>query len=197
MGKRPKRPRLYVCWADMKSRCNNPNEKSYKYYGGRGIKVCDEWNDYEPFAKWAYENGYDESLTYMECSLDRIDNDKGYSPDNCRWVSFEKQCNNRRSNVVIEHNGERKTASEWAREYGIHPETVQIRARKGVTGDELFTKKNRHHVILRYNGEEHTIAEWSRKLGISKGTIRNRVIRNYPIEDIFFVGRFPKVKRGR
>lgn len=88
--------RLHNVWKLMKRRCSNPNDKRYHRYGGRGIDVCDEWrNDFGAFYAWATANGYDENAKYGECTLDRIDNDKGYSPDNCRWVDIKTQNNNR------------------------------------------------------------------------------------------------------
>ena len=83
--------RLYKCWQAMKDRCNNPRSHMYKDYGGRGISICSEWMDFEPFANWALCNGYSEDL-----SIDRIDNNKGYSPDNCRWATWIQQRANQR-----------------------------------------------------------------------------------------------------
>ena len=93
-GKR--KTRLYGVWSDMKTRCYNPKTHNYQRYGGRGITVCDEWlNDFQAFYDWAMANGYDENAPYMKCTIDRIDNDKGYSPDNCRWVDVATQNKNK------------------------------------------------------------------------------------------------------
>lgn len=88
---------LYVMWSAMKRRCQKPNVKSYKDYGGRGISVCDEWEDYAVFRKWANENGYEKGL-----SIDRIDNDGNYHPDNCRWVTQKENNENTRLNVWVD-----------------------------------------------------------------------------------------------
>lgn len=120
--------RLYRVWAGMKERCYNPNTNAYQYYGGRGISVCDEWRDnYVAFRDWALANGYNELSTNRDCTLDRIDVNKGYCPENCRWVDMITQANNRRDNLMIEYKGISHTMSEWARILSIKPMTLYRR----------------------------------------------------------------------
>lgn len=106
-----KNTRLYSLWNAMKSRCNNPKVKSYERYGGRGIQVCEEWEkSFLSFYEWSINNGYKDNL-----SIDRINNDGNYCPENCRWIPFEEQCNNRRSNIVFEYNGEKHNLMQWCK----------------------------------------------------------------------------------
>ena len=107
--------RLYQIWADMKTRCLNSRNPFYHCYGGRGIRVCDEWiESYDAFKKWAIKHGYDDSLT-----IDRINVDGDYTPDNCRFVSQKVQANNRRNNRFLTYNGKTHTISEWSKITGI------------------------------------------------------------------------------
>ncbi len=132
--------RLYGVWRGMNERCYCPNHVSYKNYGARGIVVCYEWkNSFENFKKWALENGYDYSKSGKDQTLDRIDNDKGYSPDNCHWVTQSENLRNKRDNVVITRNGISKTATEWGEELGIHPRTIIGRVRSGYAVDDILS----------------------------------------------------------
>lgn len=109
----------------MMMRCTNPNTKDYPRYGGVGITVCEEWsgiNGIENFVKWSLEHGYADNLT-----IDRIDGTKGYSPDNCRWVTISQQNRNRSTNHLIEYNGEVKTLIEWAEIAGVRKDTFRRR----------------------------------------------------------------------
>lgn len=115
---------LHNRWLNMKSRCYNPKNKRYERYGNRGILVCDEWMDFKNFYNWAIENGFSEEL-----SLDRIDNNKGYYPDNCRWATPRQQANNTERNRKIMYNGEEKTLSEWCRELNLDYKLIHSRIR--------------------------------------------------------------------
>lgn len=134
--------RLYHVWNSMKERCYVPTNHSYKRYGGRGIRICDEWkNDFACFQKWAYENGYDENAKRGDCTIDRIDVNGNYCPENCRWVNSKCQCNNRRSNVHITYNGETHNITEWAKITGINRATISQRYKNGYTNKNLFSKE--------------------------------------------------------
>lgn len=106
--------RIYNIWQSMKERCSNPLNHCYKNYGGRGIKVCSEWQKFEPFYEWATNNNYSDKLT-----IDRIDVNGDYEPSNCRWITIKEQQSNTRRNHYITFNGETKTLKQWAEQLGI------------------------------------------------------------------------------
>jgi len=123
----------------MKQRCRDSNSSDYYCYGGRGISVCDEWNDYKIFHDWAMANGYQDSLT-----IDRKDNNKGYSPDNCRWATNTEQARNKRNNNLITYHGETKTLTEWSLLLGMEGSILRYRL-KNWDIERSFTEPVRRH----------------------------------------------------
>lgn len=126
---------LYRKWDAMIQRCHNPKCKPYYNYGGRGIFVCDEWRTFINFYSWGITKG---DITKLE--LDRIDNEKGYSPDNCRFVSHSINNRNKRDNLVVEYLGAKRTLSEWAERYGFEFKTLQYRV-KNWSIERAFTER--------------------------------------------------------
>ena len=118
----------------MKGRCKRETSSAYKWYGGKGITYCEEWEDYAPFRDWAIKNGYADNLT-----LDRIDPNKGYTPDNCRWVDWKTQQNNRTNNRIITINGESHTLAEWSNITGINSCTISSRIGNGWSDEKAVT----------------------------------------------------------
>lgn len=126
--------RIHVVWQIMKARCYNLKSESYNCYGGRGIKVCDEWlgeNGAENFIEWAYKTGYDENAKHGECTLDRIDVNGDYEPSNCRWITIKQQCNNKRNNIIISYKGKTQTLTQWCEELNLNYQRVRERIKSG------------------------------------------------------------------
>lgn len=119
--------RLYRIWRGIHTRCENKNRSDSKYYAMSGITVCDEWHSYDAFKTWSVEHGYNDSL-----SIDRIDNDRGYCPENCRWVTHKQQCNNRRNNIITEYRGQKMTLAEYSDAIGVPYSNIYRTISKGV-----------------------------------------------------------------
>lgn len=168
--------RIYNVWHTMKERCYVKTQTSYNNYGGRGIKVCDEWQEFIQFMEWAYANGYDENAKRGECTLDRIDPNGNYCPENCRWVDWSVQANNKNTNVFIEHNGVVDTLSNHARREGISPTLAEERKIKGKTTEEIFAKKKEPKKLY-YKGSYTKINDICKKEGISRYVIEQRVLK--------------------
>lgn len=117
--------KLYHIWKGMRKRCRGGDDIHKKYYTSRGIMVCNEWDDYLNFKEWALSHGYEDGLT-----IDRIDNFKGYNPDNCRWIPMFEQASNKRNNRWITVNGETKTLAQWAQTLGFCPAAVHAGLRR-------------------------------------------------------------------
>lgn len=156
--------RIYIEWAGLKSRCLNVNNKSYPNYGGRGIGVCKDWiNSFESFMDWALSNGYDSDLT-----IDRIDNNKGYYPENCRWVDVKTQCNNRRSNILVEYHGESITLTQLSERTGLSFGMLWCRYKRGDRGESLTREYGEKRKALRGESNKQTKITESQAMEIKK-----------------------------
>lgn len=157
-----KSTRMYNSWRGMKNRCKNLNDTAYKHYGGRGITVCTEWENFENFKEWALQNGYEESLT-----LERIDVNRGYSPDNCKWVSVRAQHFNTRDTIKVDG----KCLVVLAEEAGLKYPTVLRRYHKGERDlNQLLRKVDKEAHIV----DGKSLFTISKETGINYGTLRYR-----------------------
>ena len=128
--------RLYRIYHAMIQRCENDRDKSYKWYGGKGVRVCDEWrNSCKSFIDWAVGSGYSDELT-----IDRIDTSGNYSPDNCRWIPFSEQSANQISNINITYQGKTMNVSQWAKTMGVRKETLYSRIKSGWKTEDVVRK---------------------------------------------------------
>jgi hypothetical protein len=177
--------RLYRIWDGLRRRCNDPKAASYKSYGGRGIKVCPEWdNDFQSFYEWAMANGYEEDLT-----IDRINNDGNYEPNNCRWVTPKEQAKNKRNTPYVTYNGMIKTQREWDNYFGLRPGTINKRITiKGMSAEKAMQglMPNQKARNITYKGKTMSIRQWSKVLGIKYCTLIGRLTtRGWSVEKAF------------
>ena len=131
-----RKTRLYNIWIHIKHRTSGKaNEKrTKKWYTDKNIKMCEEWSDFRNFRDWANANGYDDSLT-----IDRIDGNKGYSPENCRWVDWKTQTRNKSNNINITRNGETKCLKDWCTELGLKYRSIFQRIARGWDKEKALT----------------------------------------------------------
>lgn len=169
--------RLNNIYNGMVARCHKPANTIYYKYGAKGITVCEEWrNSWHTFRDWALSNGYEDHLT-----IDRIDGTKGYSPDNCRWLTQKEQVNNISTNIHIEVNGVTRTASQWADETGIPMATIYQRYHTlGWRGERVLEPKRKRttgKLLIEVDGVSKTLTEWSEHTGIARGALKSRYRR--------------------
>lgn len=190
--------RLNYIFSAMKKRCYSPNCKAYKSYGGRGITICDEWRNPEKvsikgtksnnvtkgfvaFKEWALNNGYADNLT-----IDRIDVNKGYSPENCRWATPKEQQNNLRNNVMITYKGHTKTLAQWCEELNVDYQLAHHRLQRNWSVEKTFeTKANKGLPLITYKGKTQTVKQWSKELDIKYRTVYDRLSKKWTVEEAF------------
>ena len=174
-AKRGKYTQLYNSWRGMKDRCNNKNNTRYDSYGGKGVSVCEEWNDFLNFKEWALDNGYKPGLT-----IERKDVDGNYEPSNCCWVTNKEQANNKTTSHFLTFNGETLTINQWAEKLNIKRELIKDRLRWGWSVNDALTTpaaKCERRDSYEFEGETHSIAEWAEMKGVKYDTLHWRVCR--------------------
>lgn len=176
---------FYHTWWSMMQRCYNQKHHNYLRYGKRGIRVCEEWHDPNRFISWA-ESTYPTSKD--KHTLDRIDNDKNYTPDNCRWATAKRQSNNRRNTITYTIDGETKSLSEWCEIYEMPHSVVYSRVhtmnwdviRALNTPIKRFEERG---MLVEINGEQKSIKEWSEIYSINRSTVYKRISKGMSPED--------------
>ena len=167
--------RLYCTYKNMNRRCHDTKFPKYKSYGARGIKVCDEWrNDFNKFKEWAIDNGYNDTLT-----IDRIDCNGNYEPNNCRWVTKQQQMRNRTDTLYVTYKGKQYCMSYILRELGLlkHMSSIKKRMQKGVTFEYAIKKSFDRRMMIEYEGVTKSIDEWAKLYGIKKHTLYKRLTK--------------------
>lgn len=170
----------YVSWCNIKDRCYNTSNKSYNYYGGRGITMCSEWM--ASFEQFYTDMGPKPGPEY---SIDRIDNDKGYEPGNCRWATHAEQANNQQSNRRIEFRGQEMSFNELAILTDIPRDLLYKRVHvHGMDIETAVTKEKPEPILVEHNGQKKRLSQLAQDLEIDDGTLRSRIRRGWTIERI-------------
>lgn len=180
---------IYRAYRGMLNRCSNENQKCYKDYGGRGIYVCDRWRGKEGFKSFLSDMGDRPELS----SLDRIDNNGPYSPENCRWASKLEQASNKRNSRYITANGKTQTLAQWARDLGCNSAAILYRINHGMSEQDAVTIPPAERPNAKLNADDaryvrdnyplFTCTVLAAKLGVSKKTVLN-IIHGKTFKDV-------------
>ena len=174
---------LYNVWKSMKGRCYTKGNSAYKHYGARGIRVCEEWrNDFMPFYNWAISQGYTEE-NRRNCTIDRIDYNGNYCPENCRLATYKEQAKNTRKTKRFEINGEYLTRTEIAEKYGIPYKTLKGRMDYGMSLENALNYEKKNKYMITINGITKSLLEWCKDNGIKECTAYGRIHRGWNPED--------------
>ena len=169
--------RLRAIYRGMQYRCYNPEFEHYKYYGGKGIRICDEWLDYFKFEEWALSHGYTDNLT-----IERLDNEKDYCPDNCTWILSSEQAKNRTNARLLEHDGVVHSLTEWSKITGLSVDLISSRLKSDWSvGEALDLEERDDFRYLTYNGVRRSLKEWSELTGIINSKIITRIQSGWSI----------------
>lgn len=182
--------RLYKVWKGIKRRCYNANDSQYKNYGGRGIKMCQEWKDnYIAFRDFMLSKGYDETLPFRAQTIERIDVNGDYEPCNCKLVTMKEQNINKRCNHKVTYKGVTKTLTEFADELGLDAENLYNRINNyGYSVEEAIEKPVRkcsHKNAPKYTVDNKTLtlSEWALYLGLTRSQLKSKT-RRKPLEEV-------------
>ena len=167
----------YRIWKGIKSRCSDPNNQAYHLYGGNGITICDEWKD--DFMAFYNDMGPRPSLYH---SIDRKENDKGYSKDNCRWATHIEQANNRTNNRRFKYGGEERTLADWCRHLKLNRRLIYSRISRGWTFEEAIQPAKT--IMIDFEGETKSLYEWCSLMGMDYDKTYLRVIRGESFDSI-------------
>lgn len=164
----------YNAWSNMKRRCDDPKNKEYANYGGRGITYCESWSKFINF--WNdMKEGYANNLT-----LDRKDVNGGYNKDNCQWVTIKEQENNRTNNRILEYQGKRYTMMQLCEKLGLNYNSVNTRIQKGMSVEEAIDIPSQERIT--YNGITKTVSEFAKERGMTYHQLKKRLMRGWTTE---------------
>lgn len=172
--------RIYNIWASMIGRCRWKSHTSWKWYGGRGIKVCRRWLKFENFLSDMGHPPFDGA------TIDRVDVHGNYDPDNCRWATITKQARNRNGNLLLTYGNTTQCASDWAEQLGIPTHRIHDRKRRGWSDVRALTSPRfDSRMVIQFKGRVHNLRDWAVLLGIKPGTLWYRINRGWTVEQAF------------
>ena len=182
----------HSAWSRIRNRCYNPNASKFRWYGGRGISVCQRWRD--SFKAFYEDMG---PRPFPKATIERINNDGNYEPGNCRWATQHDQSRNTQRTILLAFRGRTQCLQDWAAEVGIERQTLQGRIQSGWDIERALTEavKQPTFHMLTFHGETMTVTAWARRLGITKKALSARLHKGWPLEQALTMQRTTKGQR--